>query len=61
MQISVISRSSYVLRSVYKFIGRIRNVRIGSFFNVPLHNALFEFLIVMLNQKLDLKPGSHKS
>ena len=39
-----------------KFIGCIRNVRVGSFFNVYLYNnnALFEFLFVMLNQKLDL-------
>ena len=25
----------------------------GSFFNVPCNNALFEFLFVMLNQQLD--------
>ena len=30
-----------------------QNVRIGSFFNVQINNALFEFLFVMLNQKLD--------
>ena len=33
-----------------------QNVRIGSFYNVSgvsSNNALFEFLFVMLNQKLD--------
>ena len=35
-----------------EFIRYIRNVRIGSFFNVVyLYNAVFEFLFVMLNQK----------
>ena len=36
-----------------KNIGCIRNVRIESFFNVYLYNALSEFLFVVLNQKLD--------
>ena len=31
------------------FIGCIRNVRIGSFFNVQCNNALFKFFFVMLN------------
>ena len=30
-----------------------QNVRIGSFFNATINNALFEFLFVMLNQTLD--------
>ena len=40
---------------LFKFIGCVRNVRIGSFFNLSLYlyNALFEFLFVMHNQKLD--------
>ena len=44
-------KNSYVLKT--KFIGCIRNVRIGSFFNVYLYNALFEFVFVTLNQNLD--------
>ena len=37
-----------------KFIGCIGNVRIERIFSVYLYNALFEFLSVMLNQKLDM-------
>ena len=40
-------------KELSKFIGCIRNVRIGSFFNVYLYIALFEFLFVILNQKRD--------
>ena len=35
-----------VYQELSKFIGCIKNVRIGSFFNVYLCNALFEFLYV---------------
>ena len=45
-------KNSYVLGSI-QFIGCIKNVGIGRFFNVHCNNALFEFLSVMLNQKLD--------
>ena len=38
---------------LFQLNGFIRNVHIGSFFNVYLYNALFEFLFVMLNKKLD--------
>ena len=38
---------------LFQFVGCMKNVRIGSFFNVQYKNALFEFLFVMLNQKLD--------
>ena len=48
----LIYKSSYVLRSV-SVHWMYQNVRIGSFFYVLLNNALFEFLFVMLNQKLD--------
>ena len=41
--------------ALIKFIGCIRNVRIASFFNVYLYNALFEFLSsCSINQKLDI-------
>ena len=44
-----------ILKQLFtKIIGCIRNVRIGSFFNVYLCNTLFEILFVTLNQKLDL-------
>ena len=39
-------------QDLFQFIGCIRNVLVGSFFNVYLY-ALFEFLFVILNQKLD--------
>ena len=45
-------KSSYVLKSV-SIHWMYQNVLIGSFFNVQINNALFEFLFVMLNQKLD--------
>ena len=50
--VCLIYKSSYVLRFV-SVHWMYQNVRIGSFFNVLLNNALFEFLFVMLNQKLD--------
>ena len=43
----------FMYLDVFQFIGCIRNVLIGSFLNVQCRNALFEFLFVMLNQKLD--------
>ena len=43
------------LSGLSKLIGCIRNVRIRSFFNVYLHNALFGFLFVMLNKKKQKK------
>ena len=45
-------------QELFQFIGCVRNVRIGSFFNLQCNNALFEFLFVMVNQKLDLAPGA---
>ena len=41
-------------QDLFQFIGYIRNVCIGRFFNVQCSDALFEFFFVMLNQQLDL-------
>ena len=46
-------KKAVIYQDLFQFIGCVRNVRIRSFFNVQRNNALFEFLFVMLNQKLD--------
>ena len=38
---------------LFQLIGCIKNICIGSFFNVDVINALFEFLFVLRYSKLD--------
>ena len=43
----------FVKLKLFQFIGCIKNICIGRFFNVDVINALFEFLFVLRYSKLD--------